>query len=161
MAKGKKPSIDTAGEKAKVVQAVGNEILPPKRIHMDAIDMDFFRSVVEEFARAEWTEHTLELAALLARAMHDMEFEQRKLREDGAIAYSDKGTPVANPRKQIVAMHAGTILSMRRSLSLHARAKDGEARDKGKRSNKAKDLENSVGAINDPHGLLGRPRLVK
>jgi hypothetical protein len=36
---------------------------------------------------------------------------------------TERGTPVVNPRKSVVQMHAATILSFRRSLSLHARAR--------------------------------------
>src|SRR3546814_4303788 len=85
------------------------------------------------FARSEWTDHQLEMAAMLARAMADLEREQYELRAEGSVMTSERGTPVVNPRKTVVQMHAGTILSMRRSLSLHARAQQGEARDAGKR----------------------------
>src|SRR3546814_9555026 len=73
------------------------------------------------------------MAAMLARAMADLEREQYELRAEGSVMTSERGTPVVNPRKTVVQMHVGTILSMRRSLSLHARAQQGEARDAGKR----------------------------
>ncbi len=69
------------------------------------------------------------------------------LRTEGAVSYSEKGTPVANPRKAIVQMHASSILSFRRSLALHARAVQGEARDAAKRREAAKDIE--AGATSD------------
>jgi hypothetical protein len=51
-------------------------------------------------------------------------------------------------------MHAGTILSMRRSLSLHARAQGGETRDIGKRRGQTKEIE-SGNPLNDD--LIARP----
>src|SRR3546814_8686395 len=81
------------------------------------------------------------MAAMLARAMADLEREQYELRAEGSVMTSERGTPVVNPRKTVVQMHAGTILSMRRSLSLHARAQQGEARDAGKRRAAAKEME--------------------
>ncbi|RIV13382.1 terminase small subunit, partial [Klebsiella pneumoniae] len=83
----------------------------------------------------------LEIAAMLARTMADLVREQDLLRSEGAVAYSEKGTPLANPRKSIVQMHASSILSFRRSLALHARAIQGEARDSAKRRDPAKEIE--------------------
>src|SRR3546814_18515837 len=80
------------------------------------------------------------MAAMLARAMADLEREQYELRAEGSVMTSERGTPVVNPRKTVVQMHAGTILSMRRRLSLHARAQQGEARDAGKRRAAAKEM---------------------
>src|SRR3546814_6501930 len=53
-------------------------------------------------------------------------------------------------------MHAGTILSMRRSLSLHARAQQGEARDAGKRRAAAKEMEDQSPFGDD---LIARPSI--
>jgi hypothetical protein len=49
-------------------------------------------------------------------------------------------------------MHAATILSIRRSLSLHARARNGEARDVGKRREMTKQVERDIADSDD--GLL-------
>jgi hypothetical protein len=53
----------------------------------------------------------------------DLNREQMALRVEGAVVKTDKGTPVVNPRKAVVQMHASSILSFRRSLFLHARAR--------------------------------------
>ncbi|OMQ42830.1 terminase small subunit [Ensifer sp. 1H6] len=98
------------------------EIEPPANVPLDAEDLPFFRNVIAEYARSEWSSHQLELAAMLARTMADLTREQKLLRDEGGVAYSEKGMPVANPRKSIVQMHASSILPFRRSLSLHASA---------------------------------------
>src|SRR3546814_1326887 len=100
--------------------------------------------------------HQLEMAAMLARAMADLEREQYELRAEGSVMTSERGTPVVNPRKTVVQMHAGTILSMRRSLSLHARAQQGEARDAGKRRAAAKEMEDQSPFGDD---LIARPSI--
>ena len=148
-----KKRIDSTAAAIEVFVKANKPIAAPKNIRMDKDDLTFFNSVIAEFARSEWSAHQLELAALLARAMVDMEREQFKLREDGSVLYSEKGTPVVNPRKTVVQMTAGTILSMRRSLSLHARAQAGENRDIGKRRHKTKEIE--AGALDDD--LISRP----
>lgn len=150
----RKARIDSAAEAVRVMAKATTEIHPPSNVPLDEEDLPFFRNVIAEYARSEWSSHQLELAAMLARTMADLTREQKLLRDEGGVAYSEKGTPVANPRKSIVQMHAGSILSFRRSLSLHARAQAGEARDVAKRRGAAKGIEGDNPLEDD---LLARP----
>lgn len=154
MAGKRRARIDSAAEAVRVMSKAAASIKPPANVPLDDGDMPFFESVIAEYARSEWSAHQLELAAMLARTMADLTREQALLREEGGVAYSEKGTPVANPRKAIVQMHASSILSFRRSLSLHARAQAGEARDVAKRRDAAKDIESDNPLEDD---LLARP----
>ncbi|ABF71254.1 terminase small subunit [Rhizobium phage 16-3] len=150
----RKARIDSAAEAVRVMAKATPEIEPPANVPLDEEDLPFFRNVIAEYARSEWSSHQLELAAMLARTMADLTREQKLLRDEGGVAYSEKGTPVANPRKSIVQMHASSILSFRRSLSLHARAQAGEARDVAKRRGAAKEIEGDNPLEDD---LLARP----
>lgn len=91
---------------------------------------------------------------MLARTMADLEQEQRLMRAEGSVSYSDKGTPVINPRKTAIQMHYSNIHAARRSLQLHARAVKGEARDTASRRAKAKEIE-ADNPLDD--GLIARP----
>lgn len=149
----KRQRIDsTAG--ALAVAAAFKKILPPANVSLEDDELSFFGSVIDEFARSEWSAHQLELAAMLARTMCGLEREQRDLRLEGSVAKSDKGTPVVNPRQAIVQMHISSILSMRRSLALHARATGGDTRDVSKRRDATKDLEAGFDGGDD---LIARP----
>jgi hypothetical protein len=150
----RKARIDSAAEAVRVMAKATTDIEPPTNVPLDAEDLPFFRNVISEYARSDWSAHQLELAAMLARTMADLTREQKLLRDEGGVAYSEKGTPVANPRKSIVQMHASSILSFRRSLSLHARAQAGEARDVAKRRGAAKEIEGDNPLEDD---LLARP----
>ncbi|MBX5256031.1 MULTISPECIES: terminase small subunit [unclassified Rhizobium] len=150
----RKARIDSAAEAVRVMAKATADILPPDNVPLDEEDLPFFRNVISEYARSDWSAHQLELAAMLARNMADLTREQKLLRDEGGVAYSEKGTPVANPRKSIVQMHASSILSFRRSLSLHARAQAGEARDVAKRRGAAKAIEGDNPLEDD---LLARP----
>lgn len=150
----RKARIDSATEAVRVMAKAASEITPPENVPLDEGDVPFFYNVISEYARSEWSAHQLEIAAMLARTMADLVREQNLLREEGGVSYSEKGTPVANPRKSIVQMHASSILSFRRSLALHARAQAGEARDVGKRRAAAKEIEDSNPLEDD---LLARP----
>lgn len=146
--------IDSATEAVRVMGKATKDVTPPENVPLDTEDYPFFYNVIAEYARSEWTAHQLEIAAMLARTMADLTREQKLLRDEGGVAFSEKGTPVANPRKSIVQMHASSILSFRRSLSLHARAQAGEARDVGKRRAAAKGIEAGNPLEDD---LLARP----
>lgn len=150
----KKSPVTGIAETVRAAQGAGRRIVPPDNVPLDDCDLGFFASVIDEFARAEWTAHQLELAAMLARTMADLAREQVELRDEGSVTKTDRGTPVVNPRKAIVQMHASSILSFRRSLSLHARATGGEHREIGKRRKAMKGHE-AVGASGDD--LLARP----
>ena len=152
----RKARVDSASEAVRIMAKAATEIAPPENVPLDAEDLPFFRNVIAEYARSEWSAHQLEIAAMLARTMADLTREQGLLRTEGGVAYSEKGTPVANPRKSIVQMHASSILSFRRSLSLHARAQAGEARDAGKRRAMAKDIEADNPLEDD---LLAKPEV--
>lgn len=154
MAAKRKARIDSAEEAVRVMAKATKDVKPPANVPLDDGDIPFFNNVIAEYARSEWSSHQLEIAAMLARTMADLTREQMLLREEGGVAYSEKGTPVANPRKAIVQMHASSILSFRRSLSLHARAQAGEARDVAKRRGAAKDIESDNPLEDD---LLARP----
>lgn len=146
--------IDSAPAQVKAMAASTRQVTPPPSVPLDKCDLPFFANVIEEFARSEWTAHQLELAAMLARTMADLVSEQVALRGEGSVVMTEKGTPVVNPRKTVVQMHASTITSFRRSLALHARAQSGEARDVAKRRAQTKAIEND-NPLDDE--LLARP----
>lgn len=149
----RKQRIDSTAAAVEIAKASGRQINPPSNVPLEDRDLPFFASVIAEFARSDWTAHQLELAAMLARTMADLESDQRLMREEGPIMATDRGTPVVNPRKTVIQMNASIILSYRRSLSLHARAQGGEARDIGKRRDMAKEIEGGLGGDD----LLARP----
>lgn len=126
---------------------------PPRHVKLERTDKPFFHSILAEFARSEWSDHQLELAAILARAMADLEREQRELREEGSVTETPTGKLAVNPRQTVVSSLSATILSMRRSLSLQAHAARGDARDIAKRRNLTKEIEADTLATDDLLGL--------
>jgi hypothetical protein len=137
------------------IQAMaGKQIDPPSHVPLDDDDMPFFRNIVLEFAKSQWSAHQLELAAMLARMMNDLDSEQRKLRKEGTVMFTEKGTPVVSPRKTVVQMLSGSILSMRRSLALHACAQ-GETHNLAKSIRNSKMIESDAEDVTDD--LIARP----
>jgi hypothetical protein len=169
---------DGVAAAVEIAQAAMRGIEPPAHVRLKKRDYPFFDSIIAEFAKVEWTDHTLELAALLARAISDLEMEQDMMRREGSILKNIKLVPIepgnpdagekevvtgtyVNPRKQIIDMHSKNILAWRRSLSLHARVKDGEPRETQKRRADAKKIENGIADLDDKMNLIARPSMVQ
>lgn len=143
--------IDSATAAVAVVQAA--KINPPPHVPLEDCDKPFWENVIAEFARADWTDHQVELAAMLARSMADLNREQQTLRIEGFISVRENGTTVENPRARSVKSLTGDILSLRRSLALHARARSGDSRNDGRRKEMGRELQ--AGLTDDD--LLARP----
>lgn len=155
--KPRRQRVDSASAAVAIVAGARREIAPPSHVPLDACDWPFWHSVVSEFARSEWTEHQLELAAMLAKDMADAERNRRLVREEGEVLFTEEaGNPKANPRCNVLVAIGNRILATRRSLSLHARAQGGEARDVGKRRAMAKTIEGQASTGDD---LMWSPSL--
>lgn len=149
----RKQRIDSASAAVTVMQAAYKQVSPPSHVVMTEADKPFWRSVVAEFPKAEWTDHQMEVAAQLAKAMADLASERETLRAEGYVLTLG-GKQVANPRHGVARDLANSCMSLRRNLSLHARATQGEARDAGKRRSMAKAIEAEL-----DDDLLARPAI--
>lgn len=151
----RKQRVDSSTAAVAVMAGALREIAPPSHIVMSNADWPYWHSVVAEFAKSEWTEHQLEVAAQLAKAMADLESERQALRAEGYVIEFG-GKAITNPRHGVARDLTNSCMSLRRNLSLHARAKSGEARDVAKRRDAVKEIE----AGNPLHDdLLARPSL--
>lgn len=137
----RKARIDSSAEAVRIMQGARRELSPPSHVPLDDMDWPYWHNVVSEFARAEWTEHQLEIAAMLARTMANLELEQRTLRAEGFISVRENGTTVENPRARAVKSLTGDILSLRRSLALHARARSGDNRHAANQRDQGRNVE--------------------
>ena len=138
----------------RIVAGAAREVAPPSHIMLGENDWPYWHSVVSEFPKADWTDHQLEVAAQLAKAMADLETERNTLRTEG-YTLDMGGKVIANPRHGIARDLTNSVMSLRRNLSLHARAQGGEARDVAKRKAAAMNLE--TGAHFDDDDLIARP----
>ena len=137
----RKQRVDSPTVAVKIMAGAMQEIAPPSHIMLSDNDWPYWHSVVAEFPKIEWTEHQLEIAAQLAKAMADLEAERNVLRDEGYVIVLETGKPTANPRHGVTRDLTNSIMSLRRNLSLHARAQGGDARDIAKRRGIAKGIE--------------------
>jgi hypothetical protein len=117
--------IDSTANLHRIMAGANIEIAPPVHVPLADMDWPFWHSVVDEYARADWTPHQLEVAAILARAMAMLERAQRQLREEGPVHKRPSGIMGRNPRLRVVDQLLGQVLALRRSLALTGRAKVG------------------------------------
>lgn len=129
-------------------------ITVPSNVTLSETDIPFYHNVIGEFARSQWTENALEIAAMMARTLHDLDAEQQELREEGYIAVRENGTTAENPRTRIVKKLTFDLLFLRRSLGVNARAQNA-AHVASKKTDIAKAIEADNPLID---GLITRPQ---
>lgn len=146
----RRPAITSPQEAVRLAQGAGRTIDPPSHIWLDTADLKHFEAVIAQKAKADWTPHEIDLAAMLARTMRRHVVEQEALDAEGYVIEGEHG-PKANPRARAVKALADMILSFRRSLSIHGRAQMPDARDAAKRNAIGRESEA------DCDELLARP----
>lgn len=148
----RKQRIDSTTAAVEVMRKSAAELFPPDHVPLQEVDHPFWLNITAEKAKAEWTAHDLEIAALLARAMRRLEAEETILDGEDTVMHNAGGTPMQNPRLRVIAdLHARAI-KYRQTLGIHNRGKNGEKRDTDKRSALAKGIETDLG-----DDLLARP----
>lgn len=155
---GKRQRIDSITEQVKVVQAAVVEIAAPEHVPLGDRDQPFWRSVLAEKPKVEWTDHDLELAALLAIAMRRLRDEEVALSREDAVVTTTGGNLAANPRLRIVSDLHARVMKYRQTLGIHNRGKNGEQREAQKRREQAKATEHAAtGVAEDDDDLIARP----
>lgn len=133
-------------------------ITPPADLRLSSGERLIFDEIIAELPKGEWSDHTIRLAAGLARAMADLRAEEDAVRREGSVVTGAHGGPVRNPRcAQIAALKAG-ITATRRNLSLHVRAKV-RGDTAGLAQRRAIQKANEAAPLDDDEGLLPRPSL--
>jgi hypothetical protein len=152
----RKQRIDTITAQVEVMQAATREIQPPEHLPLAESDWPFWRSVIAEKPKAEWTGHDLELAALLAMSMRKLGQQEVELEVEGPVVTTKGGNMAQNPRCRVVADLAARVVKYRQTLGIHNRGKNGEQRDVAKRRDQAFGVEANNPLDDD---LLAKPTL--
>lgn len=106
---------------------------PPPQVKLRDCDLPYWEGIVRARARDEWLENDLVIAAQLARVQADIERESALLDQEGAIAMTERGTPVANPRVMVLERFAQRQLAFRRDLRMGGRVLGDPAKDARRR----------------------------
>ncbi len=127
--KPRKRRTDSTSNLHRIFAGANIEIAPPAHVPLTDADWPYWHSIIEEYAKSDWTRHALDIVALLARTMALLEEQQRLMSGEQAVLTKPDGSTYANPRNRVVATLNAQVLSLRRSLGLSARAKAGSSRD--------------------------------
>lgn len=137
---------------------MARQLAPPAHVPLSDEDMHFWLSVLAEFPKSDWTSHRLELAAMMARTMANLEQAQRQCRLEGFTVASNKGMPMPHPLAAVARGFASNVLALRRSLALHANATPSGNQKVATTNARAKEIEARAPLVKDGHDdLIARP----
>lgn len=124
--------IDSNAERSRLAAEAAKKITSP--LPLTEQGRVFFEEIITEKAKAEWTDHEISLAALLARLMADV---------------------AADPEQKQLVQKMNQVIATRRSLGLHSSAA-GENHVQQKRRKMAKQIENEILSATDDD-LIAKP----
>lgn len=113
-----------------------SEIAVPEHVSVPEDAMKFWRSITKARAADRWNDTDLEVAAELARTKANIERLNGDLVKEGDIIVNERGTPIVNPKHNLLETLTRRMVALSRMLQVHAEATQGKSRDQVK-SNKA------------------------
>lgn len=132
MPRAKRSPSNTVQSLVEAHQAVAQgDIEPPDHVFLRDRDRPHWLNIVRARARSEWRATDLVVAANLARCFGDVERISAELEAEEDIIYSNRGTPVANPKFAILEQLSRRIMALTRILQMQPAA-SGATRDKMK-----------------------------
>lgn len=157
--KPRKVAVNSPDGVAAAIVAGGKKIVVPVNIRFTPKERLIFTELCAEFSKTELTAHKIRLVAALAKEMAMLDEEQVRLRAEGTVLTNSHGNAVTNPRAKAVQNGTSTVLSLRRSLGIHARElSGGDNRRTGVMRGHNMANETMLDDI-DREGLLNRPNV--
>jgi len=152
----KRQRVDTiAGEKTSF-QGAAKAIDPPEWVLVPEPAMKFWYSITKARAAERWNDADLENAAELARTKARIEKLNIEIESEGDVIKNDRGTPIVNPKHNLLETLTRRMVALSRMLQVHAEATQGKSRDQVK-PNKAKDkAQTTVQSVSDDD-LIAKP----
>jgi phage terminase small subunit len=129
----KRKRSDSAASELAAIQSVDKTIDPPSEISINDNEMRFWKLIIGSRAYDAWTPNDLMLAGMLSRCYSDIEKYSKMLSQTRLIK-DGNGNPKISPAHKIVDDLHKQALSLSRTLQIHPRATQGEARDQVKRN---------------------------
>ncbi len=120
--KPQRPRVDSPSSVAAAVIASGRVIRPPSDTDLDAAETALFAEIISEIPKVDLSDHQVRIATMLARAMRMHDLDAEALAVEGNVIPDRHGVPMLNPRARAVQLGNNTVLSLRRTLGLTARA---------------------------------------
>lgn len=113
--------------------ALKGPIEVPAHLTLREGDIVYWNDIVCARARNTWTAPDLAKAANLARCQADIERISRELDAEGDIIENKRGTPIKNPKHDLLETLTRRELALSRALHVHAEATVGKSEDAAKK----------------------------
>lgn len=127
---------DTVDGAVSAMAGAVSEIPVPDHVIVPENAMKFWRSVTKARSADRWNDSDLEVAAELARTKANIERLNGEIAEEGDVIKNDRGTPIVNPKHNLLETLTRRVVALSRMLQVHAEATQGKSREQVK-SNKA------------------------
>lgn len=132
----KRQRTDTVKGAVSAMSGAVNTIEVPEHVTVPDAALKFWRSITKARAADRWNDSDLEVAAELARTKANIERLNLEVEEEGDVIKNDRGTPIVNPKHNLLETLTRRMVALSRALQIHAEATQGKSRDQVK-SNKA------------------------
>lgn len=152
----KSQRVDTVQGALDAMSSALTDIQPPAHVRLRPRDIPFWQSIVKARAAHLWTDSDLENAANLARAKSDIEKIQAELDKEGDVIINQRGTPIVNPKHQLMETLSRKCLALSRMLHVHAEATSGKAPKEQKKNAAAAQAAQVMSDLEDDD-LIARP----
>lgn len=129
----------------------------PAHIHLPDDARPSWDSIVRAREYNAWTQVDLEHVANLAICLSDLDRLRQEVRIEGDVIENARGTPVVNPKHQLMETLSRRSVALSRMLHVHAEATAGDSRDDKTRNAKQRELSAQREALDDGDGLIAAP----
>ncbi|KVD50729.1 TerS protein [Burkholderia ubonensis] len=113
--------------------AASGPMKPPDHIKLRDADWPYWDAIVQARAATTWNNADLALAANLARTQADISRLSLELEDEGDVMVNARGTPVVNPKHNLLETLTRRAVALSRALHVHAEATVGRSQDAGKK----------------------------
>jgi hypothetical protein len=145
---------DSASSELAAISSANKTIDPPSEISINDSELRFWKLIVASRAFDAWTPNDLMLAGMLSRCYSDIEKYSAAL-SNSRLIKDAAGNPKISPAHKIVDDLHRQALSLSKTLQIHPRATQGEARDQVNRNKLYGDAKTIMSEADDD--LIPRP----
>ena len=156
MAKEKRQRTDSVTGALASMSGAMKSIDVPDWVILPEEAMPFWKSITSARAAERWNNTDLECAAELARTKAKIERLNIDLVVEGDIITNERGTPIVNPKNNLLETLTRRVIAMSRMLQVHAEATQGKSRDQVPANKAQAEATKVVGEISSDD-LIARP----
>lgn len=151
----RKQRFDSIAGEGAAFRAAALKIEPPKHCRLKTGAEDFYNAIIDSRDPQAWNTVDLARAVTLANYQLMIRDNSALLEKEGEVIENERGTPVMNPRFNIVNTLTRLEISLSKALQTDAASTQGEGREVRKRNEKAKEIKSRLNSITDDSLIPG------